>query len=111
MPDVLNDIDAVEVAIFDQLENRKPTYAQVSKIDLVVIRYEDNVSVLYGRCLHRGALLSDGFVEGDNLICGLHHWDYRIDTGISAYNNSEVLCKFQEFILDGKVYEYKTYIL
>ncbi len=111
MSDVLNDIDAVEVAVFDQLENRTPTHAQVSKIDLVVIRYEDNVSVLYGRCLHRGALLSDGFVDGDNLICGLHNWDYRIDTGISAYNNSEVLYKFQEYVHEGKVYVDKTEVL
>ena len=63
-------------------------YAQCEKIDLVVIRYDESVSVLYGRCLHRGALLSGGKVEGDNFICGLHHWDYRIDTEeIQAYQN------------------------
>lgn len=104
MSEILQGIDAAEVAVFDQLENRTPTHAQVSKTDLVVIRYEDKVSVLYGRCLHRGALLGDGFVEGDNLICGLHNWDYRIDTGVSAYNNSEVLHKFKEYLVDGKVY-------
>ena len=52
------------------------------------------VSVLYGRCAHRGALMSDGYVDGDNLMCGLHGWDYRLDTGISEYNNSETLPKF-----------------
>ncbi|TRX48310.1 Rieske 2Fe-2S domain-containing protein [Fulvivirga sp. M361] len=97
-------MEAVEVASFNQLENRTPTHAQVSKTDLVVIRYEENVSVLYGRCLHRGALLGDGFVDGDNLICGLHNWDYRIDTGVSEYNNSEVLYKFKEYVINGKVY-------
>jgi glutamate synthase domain-containing protein 2 len=104
MSEILQGINAAEVAVFDQLENRKPTHAQVSKTDLVLIRYEDKVSVLYGRCLHRGALLGDGFVEGDNLICGLHNWDYRIDTGVSEYNNSEVLHKFKEYVVDGKVY-------
>ena len=104
MSEILQGIDAAEVAVFDQLENREPTHSQVSKTDLVVIRYEDKVSVLYGRCLHRGALLSDGFVDGDNLICGLHNWDYRIDTGVSAYNNSEILYKFKEYVVDGKVY-------
>ncbi|MEL7003789.1 MAG: glutamate synthase-related protein, partial [Bacteroidota bacterium] len=96
--------EAVEVAVFDELENRVPNHAKVEKTDLVVIRYEDNVSVLYGRCLHRGALLGDGFVDGDNLICGLHNWDYRIDTGVSEYNNSEVLYKFAAYIDNGKVY-------
>ncbi len=63
-----------------------------------MIRYGENVSVLYGRCLHRGALLSDGYIDGNNLICGVHYWDYRYDTGISEYNNSEVLYKFNSWV-------------
>lgn len=90
--------DKIKVIKFSELENRKPAYALVSNVDLVVIRDNDEVSVLYGRCLHRGALLSDGFVEGHNLICGLHFWDYRIDTGVSEYNNSEKLKKFNSWV-------------
>jgi len=71
-----------------------PGYALVAGVDLVVIRHGDDVSVLYGRCLHRGALLADGRVDGDNLICGLHGWDYRYATGVSAYNNEDALQKF-----------------
>ena len=88
----------IKVAKWSELKDRKPAYALVSKTDLVVIRYENYVAVLYGRCLHRGALLSDGFVSGDNLICGLHYWDYRIDSGVSEYNNAEVLKKFTAWI-------------
>jgi nitrite reductase/ring-hydroxylating ferredoxin subunit len=77
-----------------ELPNREPKHALVENTDLVIIRYEENVSVMYGRCLHRGAIMADGHVEGDNLICGLHNWDYKIDTGVSAYNNAEVLYKF-----------------
>lgn len=80
-----------------------PTYALVGEVDLVVVRFDENVSVLYGRCLHRGALLSDGHVRGDNLICGLHDWDYRLDSGVSEYANNEVLPKFNAWIEDGKV--------
>ncbi|GLR19106.1 glutamate synthase-related protein [Portibacter lacus] len=104
----------IKLLRFDSLENREPTYAEVEGLDLVVIRYEENVSVLYGRCLHRGALLSDGYVKGDNLICGLHDWDYRIDTGVSEYNNEEVLEKFTSEIKDGFVWvdeqEIKDYL-
>ena len=82
---------------------RKPIHALVSNIDLVVVRCDENVSVLYGRCAHRGALMSDGFVDGDNIICGVHGWDYRIDSGVSEYNNSETLPKFQSWVEDGDV--------
>ena len=38
--------------------------------------------------------MSDGHVQGEDLICGLHGWDYRLDTGVSAYENKEVLQRF-----------------
>ncbi len=86
------------IARFSELQDRQPRPALVAGVDLVVIRYDQQVSVLYGRCLHRGALLADGFVQGDDLICGLHQWDYRIQTGVSAYNNEEQLAKFTAWI-------------
>lgn len=95
----------VKIATFNKLEDRKPTHAFVENTDLVVTRFDDKFSVLYGRCLHRGALLSDGSVDGsDNLVCGVHHWDYRLETGVSAYNNSEVLRKFKAALHEGAIY-------
>lgn len=93
------------VARWDDLAPNQPTHALVANVDLVVTRFpqesgSDGVSVLYGRCLHRGALMSDGFVQGHNLICGLHGWDYRLDTGISEYNNAEKLHKFNAWVED-----------
>lgn len=87
-------MNLIKLIEFDGLLDRKPVHKQVNGLDLVIVRYDDKVSVLYGRCLHRGALMADGFIDGDNLICGLHGWDYRYDTGISEYNNNEVLHKF-----------------
>jgi len=86
-----------------ELEDRIPTHALVAGVDLVIIRVDDGVNVFYGRCHHRGALLADGSVEGPNLICGLHGWDYRLDTGISEYHNEEVLQKFSAWIEDDQV--------
>jgi glutamate synthase domain-containing protein 2/nitrite reductase/ring-hydroxylating ferredoxin subunit len=85
---------AERVAVWSDLPDREPTHARVEGVDLVVVRYDDEVSVLYGRCLHRGVLLGDGHVEGHNLICGVHGWDYRYETGVSEYDNSEVLETF-----------------
>lgn len=82
------------VAKFSELEDRQPAYALVSDVDLVVVRWDDEVSVMYGRCLHRGALMADGHVRGKNLICGVHDWDYRLDSGVSEYANEEKLEKF-----------------
>ncbi|MGH1336245.1 MAG: glutamate synthase-related protein [Aureispira sp.] len=95
----------------EELKNNQPTYAQVDDLDLVVTKYDNNqVSVLYGRCLHRGALMSDGHVDGHNLICGLHGWDYRLDTGVSEYNNKEALHKFYSEIKEDWVWVNKDEI-
>nr|WP_321246131.1 glutamate synthase-related protein [uncultured Psychroserpens sp.] len=82
------------IAQVSQLKNKQPEHALVNGLDLVVVKFDDDISVLYGRCLHRGALMSDGHVDGHNLICGVHGWDYRVDSGVSEYNNKEVLHKF-----------------
>ena len=92
-----------EIAAWSDLADRAPAHARVANVDLVIVRYDDEVSVLYGRCLHRGALMSDGHVDGHNLICGVHDWDYRYDTGISEYDNAERLHKFTAWVEGGKV--------
>ena len=93
----------ISIAQWDQVADRDPVGALVSNVDLVIVRWEDNHSVLYGRCLHRGALLSDGHVDGINLICSLHGWDYVFMTGVSSYDNNERLHRFSSRIEDGQV--------
>lgn len=83
-----------------------PGYALVANVDLVIVRWQDEeqVSVMYGRCMHRGALMCDGHIEGQNLICGVHNWDYNYKTGISSYNPAERLHRFSAWIAQGQVW-------
>ncbi len=98
-------MNKIAIAKFDELRPETPTGALVGNVDLVIVRWpdQDEVSVLYGRCLHRGAMLADGEIRGEDLICGVHGWDYRFRTGVSAYTNEEVLHKFTHWIEDGDV--------
>jgi glutamate synthase domain-containing protein 2/nitrite reductase/ring-hydroxylating ferredoxin subunit len=97
-------MDPHVVAVWGELSDRTPVHALVADVDLVVIRSGNEVSVLYGRCLHRGALMADGRVEGDDLVCGLHGWDYRFRTGVSAYANGERLQPFTSWVEEGSVF-------
>lgn len=96
----------IKLCKFSELTENEPAHQLVNGLDLVLVKYNDgkDISVLYGRCLHRGALMSDGYVDGGNIICGVHDWDYRIDTGVSEYNNEEVLHKFHAEIKDDFVW-------
>ena len=92
------------IAPWDELEDRTLAGFLVENVDLVAIRFGDELSVFYGRCLHRGALLADAHVDGRNLVCGVHNWDYRLQTGISEYANDEQLPKFNSWVEDGDVF-------
>ncbi|MGC8512072.1 MAG: glutamate synthase-related protein [Acidimicrobiales bacterium] len=92
------------IAKWEEVADRSPLGVTVDGVDVVIVRKGDHHSVLYGRCLHRGALLSDGRVDGENLVCGLHGWDYRVDTGVSAYDNSQALTLFYSWLEDGTLF-------
>ena len=95
--------EPVVIARFDELADREPVGVALWGDELVIIRDGDRHSVLSGRCLHRGARLADGKVVGDDLICSLHGWDYRIETGVSAYDHTQCLHKYASEVIDGNL--------
>lgn len=95
---------AISIAHWDKLEDRCPSHAKIEDIDLVVIRWDDQVSVLYGRCLHEGALLSEGKIDGDNLVCKRHGWFYPFVKEIYEHGKEESVPRFPAWIEKGKVW-------
>jgi len=89
------DATHVRIARWSELLDRRPVHARVGDVDLVIIRYDDQVSVLYGRCPHRGAPMADATVIDRNLVCSAHCWDFDLETGISPTSSTDRLHKFQ----------------
>lgn len=81
----------VRIATLSALADGRPAHARAAGVDLVVIRRGEEVTVLYGRCPHRGAPLWEGTIEGPDLVCRAHGWDFRIDTGESPSIDGEQL--------------------
>lgn len=96
----------LSLAELKNLEPGSPQYAIVSNTDLVLIRSRDTdeVSVLYGRCQHRGALMSDGRVSGEHLSCCLHGSTYVYRTGKNIHYPGADLKKFNSWVEDGSVW-------
>ena len=94
----------IRILDWSDLDDRSPAHALVATVDLVVVRWDEQVSVLYGRCLHRGALMADGQIRGDDLVCGVHGWDYQFRSGVSSYNPAERLHRFGSWVEDGGVW-------
>jgi nitrite reductase/ring-hydroxylating ferredoxin subunit len=97
-------MNRTKIVTYSELKDRRPTPALVAGVDLVIVQCDQSVSVLYGLCAHRGALMADGYVDANNLVCGVHYWDYRIDSGVSEYSNTEHLDRFSSWIEDDAVW-------
>lgn len=96
---------ATKIADWADLQTDVPAYALVRNVDLVVIRHPDDaVSVMYGRCQHRGALLSDATVRSGRLTCGLHGSTYDARTGTNIHYKGADLKPFGAWVEDGAVW-------
>ena len=67
-------------------------------MELVVTRIGSNVSVLEGACRHEGGVMSDGALDGDDLVCGLHGWAYNAGTGLNKDGSGQDLKLFRSWI-------------
>ncbi len=94
-----------KIADWQALDVDRPAHARVANVDLVVLRdADDEITVLYGRCQHRGALMADGTVRGDRLRCGLHGSTYDRRTGINVRHRGADLPRFEAWVADGAVW-------
>lgn len=84
----------VEVLKTNQLEESKGTTVYVNERDLALYKYEGQFYALDNTCLHRGGQLGDGTMDGPNVICPLHGWDYDVKTGVSRYEPKEVIATY-----------------
>ena len=97
-------MNSIAIATWSEIADRQPVGATVGKVELVIVRFDDDHSVMYGRCQHRGVLMADGHISGEDIICGVHGWDYQFRSGISAYNSAERLHKFSSWVEDGQLF-------
>ena len=93
----------VEVLRADQLEESKGTTVFVNERDIALYRYQGDYYALDNRCVHRDGQLGDGHMDGANVICPLHQWDYDVRTGVSRYSADEKVAIYPTRLTGGKV--------
>ncbi len=71
----------VRLASVSELGGRGPFALSARGVDVVVVRSGDGWRAFAGRCPHQGALLGEGELEGDVLVCRNHRWRFSINSG------------------------------
>lgn len=52
-----------------------------SRLVAVVVLHDGRCFEVPDRCPHDGAPISDGFVDGDRLVCARHGWEFDLESG------------------------------
>src|SRR3974390_2295636 len=71
----------VRVAKTDELAGSGPFALSAGDMDVALVRAEAGWRTFEGRCPHQGALLGEGEIEGDKLVCRNHRWRFSIESG------------------------------
>jgi cytochrome P450/nitrite reductase/ring-hydroxylating ferredoxin subunit len=71
----------IRVANLDELPGDGPHALAANGFDIVVVRTPAGFRAFEGRCPHQGALLGEGELNGDTLVCRNHRWRFSVDSG------------------------------
>ena len=72
----------VRAAKIDELRGAGPFAASANGVDVVLVQTRSGWRAFQGRCPHQGALLGEGEIEGDALVCRNHRWRFSIASGL-----------------------------
>jgi len=65
----------------DDLTGDGPFSLTADGLDVVIVRTESGLRAYQGRCPHQGALLGEGEMDGNVLVCRNHRWRFDSATG------------------------------
>jgi len=71
----------IRVANLDELHGDGPHALSANGFDVVVVRTPAGLRAYDGRCPHQGALLGEGELDGDKIVCRNHRWRFSVDSG------------------------------
>jgi cytochrome P450/nitrite reductase/ring-hydroxylating ferredoxin subunit len=71
----------IRVANSDELHGDGPHALSADGFDVVAVRTPSGMRAFEGRCPHQGALLGEGELDGDKLVCRNHRWRFSVDSG------------------------------
>jgi cytochrome P450/nitrite reductase/ring-hydroxylating ferredoxin subunit len=69
------------LASLDDIRGPGPFALSAGDIDLVVVHTAGGPRAFQGRCPHQGALLGEGELDGDRLVCRNHRWQFDATSG------------------------------
>ena len=68
---------------------------EVENLRIAVFNDGGQIYALLGRCPHANGSLGLGWIEDGEVVCPLHHWRFRLDTGRCSTIRGESVHRFR----------------
>src|SRR5262245_4269064 len=94
---------AARVMRAEELRGDGPFAVSAGGLDLALVRARDGLRAFQGRCPHQGALLGEGELDGQTLVCRNHRWRFALADG-RHQDGPECLTSYAAFEKDGEIY-------
>jgi cytochrome P450/nitrite reductase/ring-hydroxylating ferredoxin subunit len=72
-------------------------------VDVVLVRTKAGLRAFQGRCPHQGALLGEGELDGETLVCRNHRWRFNVHDGCRV-GGAECLVALPVFDEGGEIF-------
>jgi nitrite reductase (NADH) small subunit len=76
----------------------------VEDVALAVYRRGERVVAVDDACPHMGASLSEGFLDGESVVCPWHGWCFDLASGRSPFDDEAQVSVHRVSVEDGEVY-------
>jgi nitrite reductase/ring-hydroxylating ferredoxin subunit/uncharacterized membrane protein len=87
-----------------QLRDGRPQRVVVDDTPVLLLRGGEEIFAIHDRCSHRGCSLSDGSIEGDEVVCSCHGSRFSLRTGAVKHGPATASQPaFQVRVEDGRV--------
>jgi cytochrome P450/nitrite reductase/ring-hydroxylating ferredoxin subunit len=93
----------VRAANSRDLVGHGPFAVSADGVDVALVRTGAGWRAFQGRCPHQGALLGEGEIEGDKLVCRNHRWRFSLESG-QRDGGAECLASCPAVERDGAIF-------
>jgi nitrite reductase/ring-hydroxylating ferredoxin subunit len=77
---------------------------QIGETHLVVCRTGGELHAFNGICPHRGAMLGQGTLDGQAVICPWHNWEFDVTTGKGVTNEQSSIPVYPVRVENGDIF-------
>ncbi len=93
----------VEAARLDQVPPGSGSSFTVAGKEIAIFNIDGTIYAMDDACLHHGASLGTGKLEGKVVTCRAHGWRYDVTTGNTMHVPDYGVAKYEVKVVDGKI--------